>query len=130
MYSFESYNRGQDLFKEIGDNIEKAREECSYEKGTEAHLVYWMGWIEEKYKNDLMCDDPNCSCSTGIHDGSTYGSGELDKNGYWEKPCRICAEGTDLENKKILEESEIPKKAETSLDDNWDWLTIPAWPYK
>jgi hypothetical protein len=32
-----------------------------------------------------------CKASTGIHDGLTMGSGELDNNGYWEKPCYKCA---------------------------------------
>lgn len=34
---------------------------------------------------------PNCSVSTGIHEGLTFGSGELDYYGYWEIPCVICA---------------------------------------
>jgi len=30
--------------------------------------------------------------STGIHGGFTFGSGRLDFDGYWEFPCRECAE--------------------------------------
>ena len=33
----------------------------------------------------------NCSASTGIHEGLTFGSGKLDDWGYWEKPCTVCA---------------------------------------
>jgi hypothetical protein len=37
-----------------------------------------------------------CKCSSGIHEddnwpGFTFGSGHLDKFGYWEKPCFECA---------------------------------------
>jgi hypothetical protein len=32
-----------------------------------------------------------CSCSTGIHDGLTFGSGQLDDYGFWENPCWECA---------------------------------------
>lgn len=36
------------------------------------------------------CGNPKCGVSTGIHEGLTFGSGELDM-GYWEHPCFICA---------------------------------------
>lgn len=42
-------------------------------------------------KRDRGCKNPNCKCSTGIHEGLTFGSGELDECGYWEKPCAECA---------------------------------------
>lgn len=29
----------------------------------------------------------NCKCSTGIHEGLTFGSGELDYYGFWKYPC-------------------------------------------
>lgn len=32
-----------------------------------------------------------CSVSTGIHEGLTFGQGELDQHGYWEFPCPSCA---------------------------------------
>jgi hypothetical protein len=37
------------------------------------------------------CGDPKCSVSTGINDGLTFGSGNLDFNGFWEHPCNTCA---------------------------------------
>lgn len=37
------------------------------------------------------CGSPDCHVSTGIHEGLTFGSGELDQYGYWEKPCAVCA---------------------------------------
>lgn len=40
-----------------------------------------------------LCGNPKCCVSTGIHDGLTFGSGELDYNGFWEKPCHVCARG-------------------------------------
>ena len=33
----------------------------------------------------------NCFISSGIHDGLTFGTGELDEYGYFEKPCYECA---------------------------------------
>jgi hypothetical protein len=33
----------------------------------------------------------NCCVSTGIHGYLTFGSGELDGNGFWENPCDACA---------------------------------------
>ncbi len=33
-----------------------------------------------------------CFCSTGICGHLTFGSGQLDEWGYWENPCRVCAE--------------------------------------
>ena len=40
---------------------------------------------------DWGCGRPECSVSTGIHEGVTFGSGMLDPYGFWEKPCRECA---------------------------------------
>ena len=37
------------------------------------------------------CGRKECKVSTGIHDGLTFGSGELDEFGYWEFPCDKCA---------------------------------------
>jgi len=49
-----------------------------------------------------------CKISTGIHDGLTFGSGELDDCGYWEHPCYDCARAW---------EKEYPEDA-------------PCWPFK
>jgi len=35
--------------------------------------------------------DHKCFVSTGICGSPTFGTGELDHNGYWEKPCAECA---------------------------------------
>jgi hypothetical protein len=37
------------------------------------------------------CGNPDCNISTGLHEGLTFGSGDLDHNGYWEYPCEKCA---------------------------------------
>ena len=37
------------------------------------------------------CGNQGCGVSTGIHEGLTFGSGQLDFNGYWENPCPTCA---------------------------------------
>lgn len=44
------------------------------------------------------CGNPKCKASTGIHDGLTFGSGELDDNGYWENPCFKCARAFEAAN--------------------------------
>jgi hypothetical protein len=38
------------------------------------------------------CGNPDCNVSTGICERITFGSGNLDELGYWEKPCFKCAE--------------------------------------
>lgn len=38
-----------------------------------------------------MAKTHRCNVSTGIHDGLTFGMGELDHNGFWEHPCYECA---------------------------------------
>lgn len=38
------------------------------------------------------CGNPQCGCSTTIADEISFGSGELDGYGFWEHPCRPCAE--------------------------------------
>ena len=38
-----------------------------------------------------LCGKVECGASTGIDGSVTFGSGELDDFGYWEKPCSICA---------------------------------------
>lgn len=37
------------------------------------------------------CGNPECSVSTGIHEGLTFGSGHLDSWGFWSVPCQTCA---------------------------------------
>jgi hypothetical protein len=46
------------------------------------------------------CGDVMCQISTGVHEGYTFGSGGLDFNGYWEKPCGICARDFEEKNPK------------------------------
>ncbi len=45
----------------------------------------------DRKKTVRPCGNPECACSTGICETTTYGSGELDNNGYWEHPCGVCA---------------------------------------
>ncbi len=37
------------------------------------------------------CNNPECAVSHGICGSLTFGSGELDDYGYWERPCSTCA---------------------------------------
>ncbi len=47
-------------------------------------------FLAVRVRTDRPCGSPDCATSTGIHDETTYGSGELDSNGFWEVPCPIC----------------------------------------
>jgi len=38
-----------------------------------------------------LCGNPECCASTNIAGHASFGSGELDDYGFWEKPCGICA---------------------------------------
>ena len=42
----------------------------------------------------------NCKCSTGIHEGLTFGRGKLDDYGYWSKPCWDCARWHEEQDNK------------------------------
>lgn len=43
------------------------------------------------------CGNPDCGVSSGICERMTFGSGGFDANGYWEYPCRPCAEAHENE---------------------------------
>jgi hypothetical protein len=88
------------------------------------------------------CGNPECSCSTGIHGGLTFGSGELDHNGYWEYPCRECAEHCDdtaweviqeirqeiLDNLHPVVASRCSELIDWQIRIDHEWLFIPAFP--
>lgn len=44
-----------------------------------------------KMEQQLCSSNHRCSCSISIADQVTFGSVVLDENGYWEKPCIVCA---------------------------------------
>jgi len=46
------------------------------------------------------CGNPECGISSSICDFFTFGSGELDASGYWEKPCAVCARQNEKDNPK------------------------------
>ena len=56
----------------------------------------------------LGCGNPDCSASTNILEDISFGSGELDFNGFWETPCYECARAWE----------------EKHPED------VPCWPYK
>lgn len=47
--------------------------------------------MKPKKRCTKVCGNPHCGISTGFHEGLTFGSGDLDFNGFWEKPCDLCA---------------------------------------
>ena len=43
-------------------------------------------------------DHTKCGVSTGICGSLTYGQGKLSENGYWEKPCWLCAREAEIDD--------------------------------
>ena len=85
-------------------------------------------------KNTRPCGNPSCSCATGIHEGITFGWGNLDEFGYFKYPCHICAR--DFDSKRDQRIAILKEKYKTEPDVNkylaehYDWLFIEAWPFK
>ncbi len=82
------------------------------------------------------CGNSMCGRSTGIHEGLTFGSGELDEYGYWEKPCGICAADWDLrieETKARVKEDMIRDGSSEAEADEYVrtayWLNCKGWPF-
>lgn len=46
------------------------------------------------------CGHDDCSVSTGIHDGLTFGRGHLDENGFFDIPCATCARHAEARDGK------------------------------
>lgn len=44
------------------------------------------------------CGREDCCISTGIHEGLTFGRGQLDDHGYWDIPCAPCARAYEKRN--------------------------------
>lgn len=42
------------------------------------------------FRKIFGCKRKKCRASTGICGSITFGTGELDSNGYWEFPCKEC----------------------------------------
>lgn len=58
------------------------------------------------------CGHEDCSTSSGFSDELTFGRGELDDYGYWEIPCRPCAEAFERENPDMAKKYDVwPKEA-------------------
>lgn len=91
------------------------------------------GYCRRKRKNKVgkrACKNAGCNCSTGIHGGITFGHGKLSANGYWEFPCRPCAEAFDARKEERLA-ALIAEYGPAPPDDpgRYDWATMAAWPY-
>src|SRR5579859_2157173 len=89
----------------------------------------------EEIMKQRPCGNPECSSSIGIHEGITFGHGELDEYGYWEFPCRTCAADWDARidetkatiKKQLLQGGKTEEEADKYIAES-DWLNIPAWP--
>ena len=77
------------------------------------------------------CGNDECCSSTGIHEGITFGFGELDMYGYWEHPCRICAKDYDETLEERVQELKKMGLSEEDLETpEYGWVHSPAWPYE
>lgn len=43
-------------------------------------------------ENEMELNHLKCCVSTGVCGSLTFGQGKLDAHGYWEKPCKKCAD--------------------------------------
>ena len=104
----------------VRKNPEKRKDEtdktafCYIDCETEAEVELVRQRVYELHTKVTMC-----ACSTGIHEGTTVGYGELDDHGYWEHGCYLCAR--ELERKFPDEGSVWPfaNKLEQYLKEEW-----------
>jgi hypothetical protein len=82
------------------------------------------------------CGNPRCSCSTGIHEGLTFGSGKLDHNGYWAVPCAPCARANDADqvNQRAWVGRDLARRGKSKRHirryiATSEWLWLESWPY-
>lgn len=52
----------------------------------------------DNFGSKHACGNSDCHVSTGIHEGLTFGRGELDDFGFWEIPCERCARAAEQRN--------------------------------
>lgn len=53
------------------------------------------------------CGNPECCVTMHIGDCLSFGSGEED-NGFWEQPCRICAEHAETRDRAAGKSKNMP----------------------
>ena len=63
-------------------------------EGPETGIVYF----DDNRPIYSACGSVECRVSSGICESITFGSGELDFNGYWETPCGVCARDWERRN--------------------------------
>lgn len=84
----------------------------------------------EKSRKIAFCGNSDCRCSTGVHEGLSFGSGRLDKNGFWEYPCRICSRHfQEVERVEIIEQLRREGYSEEAIGE-MEWLQVEAWPFE
>lgn len=111
--------------------------EC-FEDNASGRTELFSKYSRENMVNNRWCGIKDCGCSTGIHDGLTFGRGELSGNGFWEIPCRVCAIAHDAEQKERIQQlKEEAKERGLSFQEEqnkdpglYEWATSPAWPFE
>jgi hypothetical protein len=63
------------------------------------HGVLGLEEKEIRMANLRLCGNKDCAVSTTVLDCLSFGSGELDSNGFWEVPCAKCARAHEIFDK-------------------------------
>lgn len=97
--------------------------------------------LESMEPRSPACGNLDCNCSTGVHEGLTFGTGDLDLHGFWEHGCRPCAAAHDASmdagRREELEAEYIAQyvqggmsiaDARSHVRRYHEWLYEPAWP--
>lgn len=82
------------------------------------------------------CGNRRCQSGTSAAGGLTFGSGNIDSQGFFEFPCRVCSQAwTDnLERTKeaiyerMIFEGQTPEEAMAYIKSE-EYLITPSWPY-
>jgi len=86
-----------------------------------------------KPSKERPCGNPECSISSNIAEILSFGSGDLDPNGFWEFPCAICA--ADYKRKHPLEDvwpdpSDPQKFVSLRAEITVEYDVNPEWEHK
>ena len=87
----------------------------------------------ERSPKERPCGNPECGVSTHIGDVLSFGSGELDPNGFWEFPCVACA--AEYKKRHPLEDvwpdpSDPQKFVKLRADISIEYEINPEWEYR
>ena len=84
----------------------------------------------------VACGRAECSSAIHANEFLTFGRGHLDADGFWEIPCRACAEASDKQQAHGEEQARqalirfgAPEREIEQFMRDAKWLRNPAWPF-